>query len=207
MAYKRSRNKMKKLLLFSFFLSCLSGFAQDSEGYFDITQKDNGKTIRFIQSPDRDIQNTMTGNIETKKYVAYYNNLSSTKNSKGAKQIQYKLGFLIMDIFDFDIPKNSRLLIKFKNGQTMTLTTNTNNTSSLKYIDGLKRYYTSASYIITTQQLNRIINLGVSKIRIETQVRNIDVEPKVDFSELTKEFKVALYDRLNNKKDSFTDGF
>ena len=35
----------------------------------------------------------------------------------------------------------------------------------------------------------------------------IDIEPDFNVSETTKEFKTGLYDRLKNKKDSFTSGF
>lgn len=181
--------------------------AQDSEGYFDVSRTVTGKSLRLIQSPNVDIQNKMTGNLETKKYVAYYNSLGIETPTKGKKTVKYKIGFLIMDHFDFSIPKNSRLLIKFKNGQTMTLTTADDNESDYKSISGLDRYYVSASYVVTEQQLNKIISQGISKIRIEAGVRNFDVIPEVDMAKITKEFKTGIYDRYNNKKDSFTDGF
>lgn len=199
---------MKKLFLFIFALvSCLNIVAQDSEGYFDVSRTVTGKSLRLIQSPNVDIQNKMTGDLETKKYVAYYNSLGIETPTKGKKTVKYKIGFLIMDHFDFSIPKNSRLLIKFKNGQTMTLTTADDNESDYKSISGLDRYYVSASYVVTEQQLNKIISQGISKIRIEAGVRNFDVIPEVDMAKFTKEFKVGIYDRYNNKKDSFTDGF
>ena len=69
------------------------------------------------------------------------------------------------------------------------------------------KYHAVVSYVITTQQLNSIINVGATKFRIETLLRNLDVEPDFDVAEATKEYKAGLYDRLKNKKDSFTSGF
>ena len=193
---------MKTLvLLFLSLMSCVNAFAQDSEGYFDITQQ-NG-ALRHIQSPNKDIQNTKWGNMEKKPYVQYYNALS--KEPK--KNLQYKLGFLIMWQFDFQIPKGSRLLIKYKDGTTITLKTNTDNTSTLDYFNGSSKYYTSVSYVITNQQLDKIIKVGVTKIRIETLVKNFDIEPESSISELTKSFKAGLYNRYNKTKDSFTADF
>lgn len=209
MAYKRPNITMKKyiMLLMALFMS-INGHTQDADGYFDITQKqDNGNTLRHIQSPNKSIQNSMIGNLESKAYVAYYNILTSESFKNGGKKLEYKLGFLVMKNIDFNIPKNSRLLIKLKNNQTITLSTKNGDTGTYDSISGLDRYYTSTSYVITMQQLNKIITIGVSKLRIEIQTGYCDIEPNQDISLITKEYKAELYDRLNKKKDAFNDNF
>ena len=59
MAYKHSTITMKKLIVLMLailpYLNILA--QQDSEGYWDITQKqDNGSVLRHIQTPDKDIK-------------------------------------------------------------------------------------------------------------------------------------------------------
>lgn len=207
MAYKNSHTQMKKLLLLMLaVLPCLNAMAQqDTDGYWDITQKqDNGSTLRYLQSPEKLIKKkAVVDKYDTDIFVSYYNILTKETSRKGTK-IQYKIAFDIEDHIDFDVVKNNRLLIKLKDGQLITLRTNKD--CPAKYMsDG--RYHAVVSYVVTTQQLNSIINVGVTKFRIETQLRNLDVEPDFDVAEATKEYKTNLYDRLNNKKDSFTDGF
>lgn len=199
---------MKKVLfLFAVLLSSLNGFAQDSDGYYDISRKQpNGSTLRYIRTPDLDIQNHFGRSLDTKPYVTYNNSLSSETKGNN-KQVKYRLGLTIFDKFDFSIPKGGRLLLKFKNGQTATLTTADQNDSEYKIINGMECYWVTASYTIPTQTLNKIINIGVSKIRIESKVRNFDIEPEQDFGTLTKDFKTGIYERYNNKKDSFTSDF
>lgn len=178
---------------------------KDAEGYWDITQKqDNGSTLRFLQSPENRInKKAIVDKYDTDIFVSYYNILTKETSRKGAK-IQYKIAFDIEDHIDFDVVKNNRLLIKLKNGQLITLRTNEDCPAS--YLsDG--KYHAFVSYVITMQQLNSIINVGATKFRIETQLRNLDVEPDFDVAGATKEYKAGLYDRLKNKKDSFTSGF
>lgn len=202
---------MKKILLLTLTLfAILNANAQpDSEGYFDVTQKqDNGSLLRHIQTPYKEIKNKAI--VEKKEYdtdvfVSYYNVLTSETFRSGTKKTLYKIGFLIADHIDFNVVKNNRLLIKLKNGQTITLRTAKD--VSAQYYYERDKYYASVSYIITTQQLNSIINIGATKFRIETQVRYLDIIPDFEVSEVTKEYKTGLYNRLKNKKDSFTSGF
>jgi collagenase-like PrtC family protease len=198
---------MKKLLLLMMAtILCLNTMAQqDAEGYWDITQKqDNGSTLRFLQSPENRIKKkAIVDKYDTDIFVSYYNILTKETSRKGTK-IQYKIAFDIEDHIDFDVVKNNRLLIKLKNGQLITLRTNKDCPASYMS-DG--KYHAVVSYVITTQQLNSLINVGATKFRIETQLRNLDVEPDFDVAEATKEYKTGLYDRLKNKKDSFTSGF
>lgn len=185
---------------------CLNTMAQqDAEGYWDITQKqDNGSTLRFLQSPESRIKKkAIVDKYDTDIFVSYYNILTKETSRKGTK-IQYKIAFDIEDHIDFDVVKNNRLLIKLKNGQLITLRTNKDCPASYMSDD---KYHAVVSYVITTQQLNSLINVGATKFRIETQLRNLDVEPDFDVAEVTKEYKTGLYDRLKNKKDSFTSGF
>jgi hypothetical protein len=210
MAYKHSTITMKKLIVLMLailpYLNILA--QQDSEGYWDITQKqDNGSVLRHIQTPDKDIKNkaiVQQKALDTDIFVSYYNILTSETAKNGAKKVQYKIGFNIVDHIDFNVVKNNRILIKLKNGQTITLKT-TKDVPARYLSDG--KYHATVSYTISLQQLNNIIKSGATKFRIETQVRNLDIIPDFDVSEVTKAFKKGLYDRLNNKKDSFTDGF
>ncbi len=209
-AYKRPLVTMKKLVLFLLaMLPYVSIMAQqDSEGYWDITQKqDNGITLRHLQTPYQRIRRKVIvepKNLDTDIFVSYYNVLTSETFKNGKKRVRYKLGFSIEDHIDFDVVKNDRLLIKLKNGQLITLKTSED--CPANYLsDG--KYHASVSYVVTAQQLNSIVNFGVTKFRIETQFRNLDVEPDFDVAETTKEYKTGLYDRLKNKKDSFTSGF
>lgn len=201
---------MKKLILLSLaFLSFLNAMAQqDAEGYFDITQKqDNGNTLRHLQTPYQEIKKKAI--VEPKEYdtdifVSYYNVLTSETLRNGTKKNLYKIGFDIEDHIDFSVVKDNRLLIKLKNGQTITLKL-AEDAPSQYLSDG--KYHASASYVINAQQLNNIIAIGVTKFRIEAQIRYFDIEPDFDVAKVTKEFKAGLYDRLKNKKDSFTSGF
>ena len=182
---------MKKILFlfFALFLSLNVMSQQDSEGYFDITQKDNGITLRHIQTPDKVIRKkaiVIPKEYDTNIYVSYYNILTSETRRNGVKKVQYKIGFAIEDNIDFSIIKNNRLLIKLKNGQTITLKTAAD--IHARYLsDG--KYHASPSYPITIQQLNSIIKTGATKFRIETQVRNLDIEPDFNVAEVTNEFK------------------
>ena len=97
--------------------------------------------------------------------------------------------------------------MKFKNGQTATLTTSDYNECEYKNINGIDTYWVTASYVVPTKTLDKIISVGVTKIRIETKVRNYDIEPERDFADLTKEFKTGIYTRYNNKQDTFTSDF
>lgn len=193
---------MKKILLFAALLSCLTTFAQDSEGYFDISREN----MRYICSPGADIQNHFAGSLDKKAYVTYNNSLYSETKGK-YKQVKYRLGFTIFDKFDFSIPEGARVLLKFKNGQTVTLTTKDGGNSEYRIINGIECYWVTASYVVPAQTLNKIINVGISKIRIETQVRNFDVIPEQDIAALTKEYKAAIYKRYNGQKDSFNSDF
>lgn len=201
---------MKKvILLLLAILPYVSAMSQkDAEGYFDITQKqDNGITLRHLQTPYQRIKKQVIvepKNLDTDIFVSYYNVLTSETFKNGKKRILYKLGFAIDDHIDFHIVKNSRLLIKLTNGQTIMLKT-TQDCPARYMSDDL--YHASVSYVINAQQLNTIIKTGVSKFRIETLGRNLDVEPDFDVTEITKEYKTGLYDRLRNKKDSFLSDF
>ena len=201
---------MKKvILLLLAILPYVSAMSQkDEEGYFDITQKqDNGITLRHLQTPYQRIKKQVIvepKNLDTDIFVSYYNVLTSETFKNGKKRILYKLGFAIDDHIDFHIVKNSRLLIKLTNGQTIMLKT-TQDCPARYMSDDL--YHASVSYVINAQQLNNIIKTGVSKFRIETLGRNLDVEADFDVSEITKEYKTGLYDRLKNKKDSFLSDF
>ena len=201
---------MKKvILLLLAILPYVSAMSQkDSEGYFDITQKqDNGIVLRHLQTPYQRIKRQVRvepKNLDTDIFVSYYNVLTSETFKNGKKRILYKLGFAIDDHIDFHIVKNSRLLIKLTNGQTIMLKT-TQDCPARYMSDDL--YHASVSYVINAQQLNNIIKTGVSKFRIETLGRNLDVEPDFDVTEITKEYKIGLYDRLKNKKDSFLSDF
>ncbi len=201
---------MKKvILLLLAILPYVSAMSQkDEEGYFDITQKqDNGIILRHLQTPYQRIKKQVIvepKNLDTDIFVSYYNVLTSETFKNGKKRILYKLGFAIDDHIDFHIVKNSRLLIKLTNGQTIMLKT-TQDCPARYMSDDL--YHASVSYVINAQQLNNIIKTGVSKFRIETLGRNLDVEADFDVSEITKEYKTGLYDRLKNKKDSFLSDF
>ena len=201
---------MKKvILLLLAILPYVSAMSQkDEEGYFDITQKqDNGIILRHLQTPYQRIKRQVRvepKNLDTDIFVSYYNVLTSETFKNGKKRILYKLGFAIDDHIDFHIVKNSRLLIKLTNGQTIMLKT-TQDCPARYMSDDL--YHASVSYVINAQQLNNIIKTGVSKFRIETLGRNLDVEADFDVSEITKEYKTGLYDRLKNKKDSFLSDF
>ena len=193
----------KVMLLFAFLLLGIGGFAQDAEGYFDIKRKQpDGSTLRYICSPDSDIQNHFGRSLENKPYVTYKNSLAGIN-----KQVKYRFGFTIFDKFPFSIPQGGRLLLKFKNGQTATLTTSDYNECEYKNINGIDTYWVTASYVVPTKTLDKIISVGVTKIRIETKVRNYDIEPERDFADLTKEFKTGIYTRYNNKQDTFTSDF
>lgn len=210
MAYKHPTKTMKKMILLLLaILPYVSAMSQkDAEGYFDITQKqDNGITLRHLQTPYQRIKKQVIvepKNLDTDIFVSYYNVLTSETFKNGKKRILYKLGFAIDDHIDFHIVKNSRLLIKLTTGQTIMLKT-TQDCPAHYMSDDL--YHASVSYVINAQQLNNIIKTGVSKFRIETLGRNLDVEPDFDVAEITKGYKISLYDRLKNKKDSFMSNF
>lgn len=201
---------MKKIVLLLFailpYLCAMS--QQDTEGYFDITQKqDNGCTLRHLQTPYKHIRKKAIvepENLDTDIFVSYYNILTSETFKNGTTKVLYKIGFSIEDHIDFSIIKNYRLLIKLNNGQTIILRTPKDVLTQYLSDD---KYHASVSYIINAQQLNNIIKIGASKFRIETVGRNLDIEPDFDIAEVTKEYKTGLYNRLQNKKDSFLSDF
>ncbi len=201
---------MRKFFVFLLaILPYLNLLAQlDTEGYWDITQKqDNGSVLRYIRTPDKDIKNkaiVLPKELDTNIFVSYHIVLTSETARNGAKKVQYRIGIDIVDHIDFNVIKDNRLLIKLKNGQTITLRAD-EDCPSRYLLDG--KYHATVNYLISTAQLNTIIKIGATKFRIETQARNLDVTPDFDVSEVTKDFKKGLYDRLINKKDSFSDGF
>ncbi len=128
--------------------------------------------------------------------------------------IMYNLSFAITDYTDIHIRENSSLLIRLGNGDVIHLKTLSDNRDSVGRYNQYAKLWEHTiypKYDISIADLKSMIVNGVTKIRIETAVENIDkdISPKQSqklVAFLGKEYKL-IRDALESKENDITDGF
>ena len=204
MAYKRPPKTMRNGILFSLilFLS-VYGFSQDELGYYNISKKTDDGLMKLIAAPPSYVS-IANGAGLSEPYVPMSMNYISLESAGKLVKERYTLNFILTSFIEYDISNGGRLLLKYKDGETLTLATDEEFKG--EYRDGL--YYVSPEYVITKEQIDNILNKGIIKLRFETQYMNIDVEPLNDrFMVHFKDKINGIEKRKNNTGDSFHSDF
>lgn len=194
---------MKKFLVLLFILfPVINCIGQDEEGYIDISRNVGEGSVRYISTPIKFIMYNDFSDMDAPN-VSYSISYYILKEDDSHQKDNYMLDFVIYGKDNLAIPKGGRLLLKHKDGQTLTLTTENEHES--EYSDG--KYIISANYNATKDNIDAIIDKGVIKLRFETVLKNFDITPKNNMASFTQEFVDGIENRLKSKKDSFTSDF
>lgn len=186
-------------------LSSISGIAQDALGYYFFKQKAKEGLVTFVATPASFItyENGPELSAPFFSYSMTYVSLVSEEKDSILDE-RYTLNFVLTCHNDVSVQNGGRLLLKYQNGETLTLKTVKG--FSGEYSDGY--YLVSPEYVVTKEDIDSIIQKGVVKLRFETLFNNIDVEPnKKDFVVHTVDFVKGIEKRKNNKEDSFNSDF
>lgn len=206
MAYKRPPITMKKFILFSLLLltsiNCLA--QKDELGYYSFSKKTDKGLVKFIATPSSYVSLDKRTGLSEPYVPMSMNYMAIESDGKDVKE-QYTLNFtLISRYVEYNISDGGRLLLKYKDGETLTLATN--EAFNSEYSDG--NYYVSPEYVITKDQIDSILNKGVVKLRFEIQLTNIDVEPLSDNFMIHFRDKVnGIEERKKKKQDTFSSDF
>ena len=201
---------MKKILfLLGLLFSCIYSFAELEVSDQQLLgtrmiSVDEGKTTHGFTHNDQDstgiyVDKDLYGNLQ------YGLNLRYNIKSPSKKTYQLYFYFRVNSTYgDLGVMEGSRLMLKLKNGENITLKSST--TDSLKK-GGFWGYYMSILYDITPLQINKIIKSGeVAKMRIEFIKEPIDFSFNGNtFYDFVKEAYPLIL--TTEKKDSFTEGF
>ena len=194
----------RNILLSLVLLSSICCFAQvDDMGYFNFSKKTDECFARVIGTPSKYLSFEKCIDIGS-PFLAMsilYTSIQSENNS--VIEI-YTLNFVIPFYRDTNIQKGGRLLLKHKNGETMTLATEKGYES--EYSNG--NYLVCPEYTITKDNITTILQKGVVKLRFETLLKNVDIELKPDnFNVFFSEFINGIEERKKNNYDTFESDF
>lgn len=192
---------MKKLI-FTILASAFSllAFSQNAE---IIVDKINSDGSRFIGTNSINCRAGMTDRHPMEFAVTRY-----SEGDKSALSIAVEFP----SMHSFKIPKGGLLLIKLGDDSTIELH-NTTPTEDTQDIIGKYDTYTKmrthrmhASYGVNPEQMERIINSTVKKIRVETAVETFDIEYKKDkVSSALRAQYLLVVQAAKNKKDLKSD--
>ena len=129
--------------------------------------------VKFIATPSSYVSLDKRTGLSEPYVPMSMNYMAIESDGKDVKE-QYTLNFTLISSYDeYNISDGGRLLLKYKDGETLTLATN--KAFNCEYSNG--NYFVSPEYVITKDQIDSILNKGVVKLRFEIQLTNIDVEP------------------------------
>lgn len=204
MAYKRSHLIMKKRILLSLaILLSIHCFAQDELGYYSFSKKTDDGFVKFIAAPSSYVTIAKGSGLSEPFLPMRMNYMSLESGGKVVKE-QYTLNFALISYAELNISDGGRLLLKYKDGETLTLATVEAFESD--YSSG--KYYVHPEYVITKEQIDTILNNGIVKLRFETLYKNIDVEPVDDRIMVHFKDKInGIEERKKDKTDTFSSGF
>lgn len=197
---------MKKYILyFVFMLSSISGIAQDALGYYYFKKKAKEGMVTFVATPAKSITYEKGAELYAPFFSYSMTYVSLVSEDKGSiLDERYTLNFVLTCSNNVSVQKGGRLLLKYQNGETLTLKTDKEFPG--EYIDGY--YLVSPEYRVSKEDIDSIIQKGVIKLRFETLFNNIDLEPnKKDFVVHTVDFIKGIEKRKNNTEDTFNSDF
>ncbi|MCP4141286.1 MAG: hypothetical protein GY755_13550 [Chloroflexi bacterium] len=117
----------------------------------------------------------------------------------------YDLHVAIHTTVSISMPKGALLLIKTGSDevielkQTMDEAKTKDVVGTYNSLAGVRVYRTYASYGITREQLHKILDGGIAKLRLETSIENIDKVYKKSKIEQSKELFAGLCDLISGK--------
>lgn len=204
MAYKSPHKAMRRIFFLSIVLfSSICCFAQDDLGYYYFSRKTDEGLVKFVATPSTYL--TFEEKIDLgSPFLAMSMNYWSIQSGNNNVKDRCTINFVIPFCMDTKIQKGGRLLLKHKNGETMTLATEEEFES--EYSNG--NYLVSPEYTITKDNINTIKQKGVVKLRFETLLKNIDIDLKPDnFIIHFNDFINGIEERKKNNQDSFDSDF
>ena len=195
---------MGKRILFSLvMLLSIHCFAQDELGYYSFSKKTDDGLVKFIATPSSYVSLEKSNGL-SEPYVPMSMNYMSLESEGKVLKERYTLNFALISYAKYNISDGGRLLLKYKDGETLTLATE--EAFESEYSSG--KYFVQPEYVITKEQIDTILNNGIVKLRFETQFMNIDVEPLYDnFMVHFKDKVNGIEKRKKNKGDTFSSGF
>ena len=197
---------MRRIVLLCIILfSTLYSVAQDAAGYYTFSKKtDAGLFVKLIAAPYKSLSYEKCTNMSSQFLPMNLGYISIKSKSEELINEKYIISFVVQSYGDISINKGGRLLIKYKDGETLTITTDKGAES--EYDDG--KYVVSPEYALTKDNITTILKKGVVKLRIETIFNNIDIEFKSEnFMLYFNDFVNEIEKRKNNDKDSFDSDF
>ncbi len=204
MANKGPNKTMRRNILLSLVLfSSICSFAQDALGYFNFSRKTDEGFVKFVGTPSKYLSFEECIDLSS-PFLAMSMNYISIQSENNSVKEKYTIYFVIPFYTDTYIPKGGRLLLKHKNGETLTLVTEKEYES--EYSNG--NYFVSPEYTITKDNINSIKQKGVVKLRFETLLKNTDIVIKRDdFMTLFNDCISGIEERKNSNQDSFDSDF
>lgn len=195
---------MKKcILLFCVLFSSILSFAQDSSGYQYYSQRGEKGVLRFVITPQKFITYDDCDDLSFTSFSMGISCISAKMDDNSLKE-KYTLDFMLPCYSNKYIDKGGRLLLKYENGDTLTI--ETDNDIKSDYSNG--QYFFCPKYVVTKDDLKQIIQKKVVKMRFEAFSSNIDLKPnKESFVSIIKDFVDGIETRLNNNVDSFNSDF
>ncbi len=104
-----------------------------------------------------------------------------------------------------DVPKGSRLLLKFSNDSICEESVYFDAEAHIEYIMGLDCNEVSPSYILSPRTLTFIKNHELIKMRMEVAGEFLDLSPKKEDSDYIRESFEFLKTKVDNGKDFYED--
>ena len=194
----------KSILLGLVLLFSVHCSAQDELGYYSISKRTDDGLMKLIATPSSYVS-IVKGAVGLREpYVPMSMNYMSLESEGKLVKERYTLNFALISVAELNISDGGRLLLKYKDGETLTLATD--KAFESEYSSG--SYFVHPEYVITKGQIDTILNKGIIKLRFETQYMNIDVEPLNDtFMPHFKDKVKGIEERKKDKPDTFSSGF
>lgn len=188
------------ILLYLFLFPFITCFAQDAYGYYDVTENIEDGMMRIIASPSKFVEYKKCPYL-MQTFFGYSMHYDLIKKKEEVSFESYYLCFFLPLFDQVTIPKGGRMLMKFNDGDTLSLVTDKE--AKGHYSNGY--YLTTPEYIVSKDKIDSIIRKGVVKLRIETEYKNIDIELTEAFARHTEALFDGIEKRRNKSKQKDSD--
>lgn len=198
-------NNMKKILLFfCIFVSYTSYiFAQSNDIADKIFDMGNGVKNRYIITPSEEIYGNMLAGSKIFILASIGLQVENYKTNKEKEKWEIQLSIFDRENTD-GIPKGSRIMIKMFDDSIIVLKAEEDGYESYQS----NGYHNTYIYcLISKANLDKLIRLGIKKVKIERAIRHIEIEYDSDKLGHLFDTFMKLVKKQLKVKDSFTEGF